>query len=113
MNRMDAAPTGRSFTCLALSLLILGFATSQVDPMARARDPVAAIPRTGVMSRAARPLCDAARLDCQATSWSRNSGHLTAPGGVPEPPLPRVRTSGSDLAPHLQSQLQLQRDLFT
>ena len=66
-----------------------------------------------MMSRAARPLCEAAGLACQAASRSRTTGYLAVPDGVPEPLLPRVRTGGSDPSPRLQVQLQLQRDLFT
>ena len=39
---MDATPSGRSFKHLGLSLIVLGFVTSGVSSLARARDPVAA-----------------------------------------------------------------------
>ncbi len=37
---MDVAPTARSFKYLALSLIIVGFAVSYANPLARASDPV-------------------------------------------------------------------------
>ena len=111
---MDAAPTRRSFTCLALSLLFLGFATTQVDPMARARDPVAAMPVTGVMSWAARPWCGGtATPACSLTSLSRSTRNPAAPDALPEPLVAPVRSRDGARSPLLHIQLQLQRSLFT
>jgi len=111
---MNATPCGRSFKYLALSLLILGFVTSGVSSLARARDPAAEIGRPGAMTPVARPVCDAvAMAGCQTTSRSRNTGKGTVPGRVPEPRVTRVRTNGSDSSALFHIQLRLQRDLFT
>ena len=111
---MDATPCGRSFKYLALSLLILGFVTSGVSSLARARDPIAATGGPGALPPAARPVCDAAAMTgCQTTSQSWNTGKGAVSGQVPEPRVSRVQTNGSDPSPLFHIQLRLQRDLFT
>jgi hypothetical protein len=110
---MDVAQTARSFKYLALSLIVVGFAVSYANPLARARDPVAPVRGPGAMTVAARPLCDAVTPGCSITSPSRNTGRVPAPSTVSEPLVAHGRSRGIAPPPHLQIQLQLQRNLFT
>jgi hypothetical protein len=111
---MDATPSGSSFKYFALSLLILGFVTSGVNPLVRARDPAATIGGPSVMASAARPMCDTGAIAaCRTTVKSWLTGNVAAPARALEPIAARVQTGSGGPSSRPQIQLQLQRTLFT
>lgn len=111
---MNATPTARSFKYLALSLLTMGFAMSGARPLARARDPVAAMPAPRALTPAAHALRDDTGISRgQTTSRNGRTGNLTVPNGASEPTVVQVPTSGNDPPLLPQIQLRLQPNLFT
>ena len=111
---MDATPSGSSFKFFALSLLILGFITSGVNPLARGRDPAATIGEPSAMATAVRPMCDAGAIAaCRTTVKSWLTGNVAARGRASEPIAAPVQTGSGGPSSRLQIQLQLQRNLFT
>jgi hypothetical protein len=111
---MDATPSGSSFKYSALSLLILCFVISGVNPLARGRDPAATIRGPSAMAVAAGPMCDTdAIAACRTTGKNWLTGNIAARGRASEPIAAPVQTGSGGPSSRLQIQLQLQRNLFT
>jgi len=104
----------RSFTRLAVFLLVLGFAVSRANAMARAPDPFAADAEPLAKTLTGHPACgDIVIEGCTASVKSRHAIDLAAPGPGMAPPPVAGHTVEINAFPELPVALHLQRNLFT